>query len=91
MAKRKTRKSPTPVKPNAKKPRSGRVYSTYDQEYQSQPKQVKKRVTRNKDRRKALREGRVQKGDGKDVHHPNGASSGGKTKVTTAKKNRAEK
>jgi hypothetical protein len=68
-----------------------RVYSAYDKAYQARPEQVKKRVTRNKDRRKALKEGRVTKGDGKDVHHVNGASRGGKTKVISRSANRSKK
>jgi len=68
-----------------------RVYSAYDKAYQAKPEQVKKRVTRNADRRKALKEGRVHKGDGKDVHHVNGAAKGGKTRVMSASKNRAKK
>jgi len=68
-----------------------RVYSAYDRAYQAKPEQVKKRVTRNNDRRKALKEGRVTKGDGKDVHHVNGAAKGGKTKVMSASANRSKK
>lgn len=71
---------------------SGRLYSKHDAEYQSRPEQVKKRVQRNKDRRKALADGRVAKGDGKDVHHVKGAARGdGPTRVVTAAKNRARK
>lgn len=84
-------KKVTPVSPGRKKPPSGRVYSTYDQKYQSDPEQVKRRVTRNRDRRKALASGKVKKSDGKDVHHMSGAAKGGKTKVMSAKANRAKK
>jgi hypothetical protein len=72
-------------------PKRKRIYSAYDKEYQARPSEVKKRVTRNKDRRKALKEGRVKKGDGKDVHHVRGAANGGKTKVISRSKNRAKK
>ena len=75
----------------AKAPKRKRVYSAYDKEYQARPEQVKKRVTRNKDRRKALKEGRVKKGDGKDVHHVRGAAKGGKTKVVSRSANRSKK
>lgn len=68
-----------------------RVYSEYDAKYQARPEQVKKRVQRNKDRREALKEGRVTKGDGKDVHHPKGAANGGPTKVMSRSKNRSMK
>lgn len=77
-----------------KKPKapSGRVYSAYDREYQARPEQVKKRMQRNKDRAKAIREGRVKKGDGKDVHHLRGASAGdGPTRVVSARSNRSKK
>jgi ribosomal protein L24 len=84
-------KKVVPVSPGKKKPPSGRVYSTYDQEYQARPEQVAKRVTRNGDRRKALADGRVSKGDKKDVHHPAGAAKGGKTRVISAKANRSMK
>jgi hypothetical protein len=81
----------TPVSPGRKPSKSGRVYSTYDQEYQARPENVKKRVQRNADRRKAEHEGRVSKGDGKDVHHVSGASRGGKTRVESASTNRGRK
>ena len=68
-----------------------RVYSAYDKEYQARPEQVKKRVQRNKDRREALKDGRVKKGDGKDVHHTKGAANGGPTKVLSRSKNRSMK
>lgn len=71
---------------------SGRLYSTYDQEYQARPENVKKRSQSNKDRRKALAAGRVKKGDGKDVHHVKGRAQGdGPTRVEPASKNRARK
>jgi hypothetical protein len=75
----------------AKEPKRKRVYSSYDKAYQAKPEQVKKRVTRNADRQKALKEGRVKKGDGKDVHHVNGAANGGRTRVMSASKNRSKK
>lgn len=75
----------------SKRPKQKRVYSAYDKAYQAKPEQVKKRVTRNRDRTKALREGRVKKHDGKDVHHPKGAANGGPTRVMSASKNRAMK
>lgn len=37
--------------------------------YHSRPDQKKRRAQRNKTRRKLEREGKVKKGDGKDVHH----------------------
>lgn len=40
--------------------------------YQSSPKQKKNRAGRNKIRREMEREGKVSKGDGKDIHHVDG-------------------
>ncbi len=47
----------------------------YKQEYanyQGTPEQKKRRAMRNKVRRQALREGRVTKGSGFDIHHKDG-------------------
>ena len=43
----------------------------YDLVYEARPEQKKRRALRNKDRRKALREGRVVKGGRVDIHHKN--------------------
>lgn len=40
--------------------------------YNSKPRQKKRRAQRNKARRIMEREGKVRKGDGKDVDHHNG-------------------
>lgn len=37
--------------------------------YNSKPEQKKRRAMRNKTRRKLMRQGRVHKGDGKDIDH----------------------
>jgi hypothetical protein len=37
--------------------------------YNRKPEQKKRRALRNKTRRKLMREGRVHKGDGKDIDH----------------------
>lgn len=57
----------------AKKPRN------YAREnlYQSSPEQIKNRVARNAARRKLMREGKVHKGDGKDVAHAKALDKGG--------------
>ena len=47
----------------------------YKQEYaryQGTPEQKKRRAMRNKVRRQALRDGRVTKGSGLDIHHKDG-------------------
>ena len=69
----------------------------YKQEdkYQSQPEQVKNRVARNAARRKLMREGKVHKGDGKDVAHKIAFDKGGGNKqgvkVLSASANRSFK
>lgn len=37
--------------------------------YENTPAQVRRRVARNRARRKAMRQGRVHKGDGKELDH----------------------
>lgn len=58
-------------------------------------KEKKKRALRNKARRKLEKEGRVKKGDGKDVDHRTPLRSGGSNKksnlrVRSRSKNRAD-
>ena len=45
--------------------------SVRQRKYNSSPEQKKRRAQRNKIRRKLEREGKVRKGDGKDVDHRN--------------------
>ena len=45
--------------------------------YHAKPEQVKKRAMRNQARRDLMEEGRVHKGDGKDVDHKRPLRSGG--------------
>ena len=56
-----------------KKPRNYKK----EAEYEDSPQQVKNRVMRNKMRRKLTREGKVHKGDGKDVAHVVALDKGG--------------
>jgi hypothetical protein len=42
-----------------------------ENEWQNQPEQVKRRMARNRARAKMEREGKVHKGDGKEVDHKN--------------------
>lgn len=91
MAGRRKHRTVKPVSPGRTPPKSGRVYSTYDQKRQATPEEKKKRAQRNRDRREAIKEGRVSKGDGKDVHHTRGASKGGPTRVESQSKNRGRK
>ena len=48
--------------------------------YEDTPEQVKHREERNKIRRKLLKEGKVHKGDGKDVAHKKAMDKGGTIK-----------
>ena len=50
----------------------------YKQEYRSESRERRKlRIMRNAARRQLIKEGRVKKGDGKDVNHINPLSKGG--------------
>jgi len=62
--------------------------------YQGSSKQKKNRAGRNKIRRQMEREGRVSKGDGKDIHHVDGNprnNSMGNTVVQSRSSNRSFK
>lgn len=77
------------IKKNAK-PRTVR-----DREYDASPARKKARAARNKARRAAMREGKVKKGDGKDVDHKRPLARGGSTaksntRVVSSRKNRSE-
>jgi hypothetical protein len=63
-------------------------------ERQKAPEEVAKRVARNKARREALADGRVSKGDGKELDHKRMLDNGGSkstanTRVVAASENRA--
>lgn len=60
-----------------------RNYKKEYKKFQSSEEQKTKRSKRNKNRAEAEKDGRVSKGDGKDVHH-----KGNKTKVMSKSKNR---
>lgn len=64
--------------------------------YQSSKKAKRDRASRNRARREAEREGRVHKGDGKEIDHVRGLASGGSnaksnTRVVSRKFNRSRK
>ncbi len=63
-----------------------------ENEWQSSPEQVKRRVARNRARRKAIKEGRVRKGDGKELDHvgthPTGSLDRVPTRVVSRRANR---
>ena len=54
-----------------------RNYRAEYDNYQGKPDQKKNRAKRNNARRRGEREGRVSKGDGKDIDHKNPIRSGG--------------
>jgi hypothetical protein len=51
--------------------KGGPTKAAYDKAYNAQPEQVKKREMRNAARAELARDGKVKKGDGKDVDHKN--------------------
>lgn len=81
-------------------PKKGQLSSTASKRskqqraYNSTAKQKKNRAARNKARAQATKDGRVKKGDGKDVDHKKPLRSGGSnaksnTRVQSKSKNRA--
>ena len=74
-------------------PKKKRDYKKEYRDYHGTAEQKKRRAQRGRDRYKAEKAGKVKKGDGKEVHHPNakrkGASLGGKTRVISKKRNRS--
>ena len=72
-----------------------RDYKAEYDNYHSKPDQKKNRANRNNARRKFEREGKVSKGDGKDVDHKNPIRSGGSNedenlRVRSVKSNRSD-
>ena len=71
-----------------------RDYKKEYREYHGTKEQKKRRAQRNKARRKALRAGRVHKGDKKEVHHVNAPRKGSlaksRTRVVSKKYNRSK-
>lgn len=71
-----------------------RPYKKEYEQYQGKPEQIKKRGERNKARAELTKEGKVHKGDGKDVDHAKPLSKGGTSvrgnlKVKSASQNRS--
>lgn len=54
-----------------------RPYKKEYDEYQGKPEQIKKRAQRNAARAELMKDGKVSKGDGKDVDHIKPLSKGG--------------
>lgn len=55
------------------------------EKYQSSKKAKRDRAARNRARREALREGRVHKGDNKEIDHIKGLSEGGSAKSSNTR------
>lgn len=73
-----------------------RDYTREYKRFQSSKKAKKDRAARNKARRQALAEGRVHRGDGREIDHIRGLASGGSdaksnTRVVSRKFNRSRK
>lgn len=77
--------------PKGYKRRTDRNYEK-ENEWQSSPEQVARRVERNRDRREALRKGLVRKGDNKEVDHlgsdRTGSLAGRRTRIVSRSVNR---
>jgi hypothetical protein len=77
--------------PKGHKTRSDRNYAK-ETAYEHSPQQVKRREARNKARRKALRQGRVHKGDHLELDHVGfhrrGSLANVRTRVVTRHQNR---
>lgn len=79
-----------------KKVKRKRDYKKEYRQYGSKPEQKKQRAMRNAARRKALRDGRVRKGDRLEVDHVRPLSRGGTNKpsnlrIVSRKNNRSRK
>ena len=72
--------------------KSASADSIRQRKYNSKPSSKKDRASRNAARSEAMREGKVHKGDGKDIDHKNSNprdNRKGNTQVLSASKNRA--
>lgn len=58
-------------------PKASPSKQKYDKAYNAKPEQKKRRAQRNAARRKAMKEGKVRKGDGKDIDHKKKGSAKG--------------
>jgi hypothetical protein len=57
--------------------KGGKTKAEYDKAYGATTEQKQKRAMRNQARREAIKDGKVTKGDGKDVDHKQMLDSGG--------------
>ena len=65
--------------------KGGPKKAAYDKAYGARPEQKEARAQRNAARREAEREGKVHKGDGKDVDHKTPLSKGGSNSKSNAR------
>lgn len=73
--------------------KGGAKKAAYDKAYNARPEQVNNREKRNAARAELMREGKVKKGDGKDVDHKkmldgNGTNAKGNLRVVDQTTNR---
>lgn len=57
--------------------KGGPKKAAYDKAYNARPEQVKNRMERNQARAQLMKEGKVKKGDNKDVDHKRMIDAGG--------------
>lgn len=76
-----------------KNPERDRNYKREYANYHGKPEQIKKRTMRNAARAKLMKQGKVRKGDGKDVAHVKALDKGGSNsdglRVESASANRS--
>lgn len=80
---------------DGKKLTTAKKRSKQQRAYQGSAEQKKKRAMRNKARRDAIKDGRVKKGDGKEIDHKKplrrgGSNSKSNTRVRSKSANRAD-
>lgn len=78
----------------SKNPEAKKKKDAYNKAYGATEKEKKRRAKRNAAREKLKKQGRVKKGDGKDVNHKRGVEAGNGDKnlnVESASKNRGRK
>lgn len=73
--------------------KGGPTKAAYDKAYNARPEQVKKREMRNAARAELAKDGKVKKGDGKDVDHKKmldgkGTNAKGNLRVVSETENR---
>lgn len=74
--------------------KSVRNYKQENENYNSRPEQIANRVKRNKARAEAIKDGRVSKGDGKEIDHKKklihgGSNAKSNTRVVSKSTNRS--